>query len=124
MRRKVERLVGSHYSSAVPGFGPKSFPRGRRGSHRSCGGSIGRAVAIYSEPTSAFMLRRALAPIAWNALFDSIMMPVPMAVLYWVVTGVGCSQGNRIDLSVHTSDHWPSEYLSSRFPCPVEFAMM
>ena len=54
MRRKVERLVGSHYSSAVPGFGPKSFPRGRRGSHRSCGGSIGRAVAIYSEPTSAF----------------------------------------------------------------------
>ena len=60
MRRKVERLVGSHYSSAVPGFGPKSFPRGRRGSHRSCGGSIGRAVAIYSEPTSAFTV----APLA------------------------------------------------------------
>ena len=60
MRRKVERLVGSHYSSAVPGFGPKSFPRGRRGSHRSCGGSIGRAVAIYSEPTS----RVTVAPLA------------------------------------------------------------
>ena len=72
----MERLVGSHYSSAVPGFGPKSFPRGRRGSHRPCGGSIGRAVAIFSEPTSAFTL----APLVARSGGTPCWIPFSLAV--------------------------------------------
>ena len=89
VRRKVERLVGSHYSSAVPGFGPKSFPRGRRGSHRSCGGSIGRAVAIYSEPTSAFTVaplaaRKVERLVGLFILFSAVLLwPIVLNVTVW-----------------------------------------
>ena len=82
MRRKVERLVGSHYSSAVPGFGPKSFPRGRRGSHRSCGGSIGRAVAIYSEPTSGVRGPDTLWRVPWTPLLGAIFVSIFLNITF------------------------------------------
>ena len=38
--------------------------------------SAARRIFIFSIRTSAFMLRRALAPIAWNALLDIILFLV------------------------------------------------
>ena len=58
----LERLVGSHFHRLFLASLSKSFPRCSRPLFFSGGGSIVRAVAHYSDPTSAFTLGAPCAP--------------------------------------------------------------